>query len=93
MASTTENGTTLAPAVAVISDMEALTEQLAERIAKAIGAMNIEHTEGPYLTASEAAEYLGCDRQRIYDLRSLGRLKCVKDGSRLLTRRSWIDNT
>ncbi|MBN8869666.1 MAG: helix-turn-helix domain-containing protein [Solirubrobacterales bacterium] len=45
----------------------------------------------PYLTAEQAATYLGCDRQRIYDLRSQGRLECRKEGTRLLTKYEWLD--
>jgi excisionase family DNA binding protein len=46
----------------------------------------------PYLTASQAANYMACDKRRIYDLTSSGRLRYVKDGSRLLIRQSWIDS-
>jgi excisionase family DNA binding protein len=92
MPSEAKNEVTPSPAVAVISDLDALSEQLVERLTEAMGLMNIGHAVEPYWTAEEAAAYLACDRQRIYDLRSEGRLKCVKDGSRVLTRRSWIDN-
>ncbi len=37
--------------------------------------------QGPYWTAEQAAGYISADKQRIYDLRSQGRLRCVKNGS------------
>lgn len=45
----------------------------------------------PWLDVAEAADYLRCKRQRIYDLCQQGRLKPARDGSRLLLRRSWLD--
>lgn len=45
----------------------------------------------PWLDVAEAASYLRCDRQRIYDLVSQERLRCAKDGSRSLFRREWLD--
>lgn len=45
----------------------------------------------PYLTVGEAAEYMRCGRQRIYDLLSAGRLTRRKDGARVLLRRDEID--
>jgi excisionase family DNA binding protein len=41
--------------------------------------------------ADEAAEYLRCDRQRIYDLVSSRRLTKLKDGSRVLLFRAELD--
>jgi excisionase family DNA binding protein len=45
----------------------------------------------PYLTIDEAAEYLRCSRQRIYDLRSAGRLSRMGDGARALVSRAELD--
>jgi excisionase family DNA binding protein len=44
-----------------------------------------------WLTVDHAAAYLSCGRQRIYNLVSQGRLRHVKDGTRVLTRRQWLD--
>jgi excisionase family DNA binding protein len=77
------------PAVAVISDLDALADALAERLGASTATSNVG--QEPYWTAEQAAAYIAADKQRIYDLRSQGRLRCVKDGSRLLTRRSWLD--
>jgi excisionase family DNA binding protein len=46
---------------------------------------------GPYLDVNEAARYLACDKDRIYDLKALGRLRHVRDGRRLLFKREWLD--
>lgn len=43
------------------------------------------------LDVEEAADYLRCDKQRLYNLKSEGRVKSVKDGSRLLFRRADLD--
>ena len=45
----------------------------------------------PYLNTRQAADYMACDVRRIHDLTYRGRLRSVKDGTRVLTRRSWID--
>jgi len=45
----------------------------------------------PYLTVVEAAEYLRCRPQRIYDLLSSRRLSKRKDGSRVLVERTELD--
>lgn len=45
----------------------------------------------PYLTVPEAAEYLRSSRQRVYDLLFSRRLPRVKDGSRVLIRRTDLD--
>ena len=45
-----------------------------------------------FLTPAEAAEYLRCSRQRIYDLCSMGALSRFRDGSRVLVAREEIDS-
>jgi excisionase family DNA binding protein len=45
----------------------------------------------PYMTVAEAASYARCSRQRIYDLRSSGRLSRHADGSRALVDRRELD--
>ena len=80
------------PAVAVISDFDLMVERLAERVMEKVALAYGSVTSEPYLTVKQAAAYLGCEPQRIYDLNSQERLETVKDGSRLLTRRSWIDH-
>jgi hypothetical protein len=75
--------------VAVVTDLDALAAALAERI----GAQSPRTTVGqpePYLCVEEAARYIAATKQRIYDLNSQGRLRCVKDGARLLTKRASL---
>jgi excisionase family DNA binding protein len=45
----------------------------------------------PYMTILEAAEYLRCSRQRVYDLRSSGQLTRLGDGRRALVSRAELD--
>jgi excisionase family DNA binding protein len=40
---------------------------------------------------AEAADYLRCSKQRVYDLTASGRLPVSKDGTRSLFRREWLD--
>jgi excisionase family DNA binding protein len=47
-------------------------------------------SRSPYLTVAEAAQYLRCSRQRVYDLLSQRRLPRVKEGSRTLISREEI---
>ena len=42
------------------------------------------------LTVQEVADLLRCKRQRVYDLLSQDRLPHLKDGSRVLIRRSEV---
>lgn len=63
---------------------ERMVDMLAER-----SAARAEPT--PWLDVDAAARYLACERHRIYDLVSAGRLRCARDGRRLLFRREWLD--
>ncbi len=45
----------------------------------------------PYLSVTEAASYLCCSRQRIYDLVSARQLPVLKEGKRSLFRREHLD--
>jgi excisionase family DNA binding protein len=67
---------------------DAALDQLAARLAPRLAAApRVE----PWLTVNQAAAYLGCNRQRIYNLVSQRRLRHSKDGSRTLFRRQWLD--
>lgn len=72
-----------------MTDLDALARALAEKLGVHSASTTVEPE--PYLTAEQAAAYMAASKQRIYDLSSQGRLRCVKDGSRLLTKRSWLD--
>jgi len=71
-----------------------LPEDELERVADRVAAIVAERLEqqGEWLTVGEAAEYARCSRQRIYDLRSAGRLPKTGDGSRVLVARSALDD-
>lgn len=45
----------------------------------------------PWMTTAEAADYLRCSKQRVFDLTSAGALHVHKDGARNLYRRSDVD--
>ena len=67
-----------------------LLEAIATRAAELVEDRVAEAPE-PWLDVQEAADYLRCKPQRIYDLVSQGRLMNRKDGRRLLFRRSDLD--
>ena len=71
--------------------VEAIAERVAELVAERLenGATS---TPSPWLTVDQAAEYLGCKRQRLYDLTSQGRLHPGRDGSRLLFRKQDLEH-
>jgi excisionase family DNA binding protein len=65
-----------------------------EQLARRVSEMTTEGQQGaiePWLNVEEAALYLACDKDRIYDLKSMGRLRWRNDGRRLLFRREWLD--
>ena len=74
----------------MVTDLDALASALAVKIGVSTGTSTIGQPE-PYLCVGKAADYIASSKQRIYDLNSQGRLRCVKDGSRLLTKRAWLD--
>jgi len=65
---------------------QAISESVVERLRDA-------HSAEPsaYLDVEAAARYLACEKPRIYDLVSSGRLRCAKDGRRSLFRQEWLD--
>ena len=67
-----------------------LLEAIAVRAADLVEDRSREEAE-PWIDVEEAAEYMACKPQRIYDLVSQGRMRHRKDGRRLLFRRSWLD--
>ena len=67
-----------------------LLEHLAERAATIV-AERLEPAAEPWIGVEQAAEHLACPRSRIYALASAGRVPLERDGSRLLFRRSRLD--
>jgi excisionase family DNA binding protein len=68
----------------------ALVEAIAERVAELLADAMSSQPE-PWIRVEEAAEYLACPRSRIYALVSKREIPHQKDGSRLLFRRSELD--
>ena len=64
-----------------------LVEAIAQRAADIL-AERQPQAAPELLTVAEAAEYLRCGRQRVYDLVSQGRVPYLKDGARVLIRRA-----
>jgi excisionase family DNA binding protein len=63
--------------------------QIAEHAAALIPATI--PTVSPWLNVAEAAEWLRCGRDRIYDLIALGRLHPRRDGRRVLLHRDDLN--
>lgn len=90
-----------ARAVAAPASLDALVGSLATSIADRI-AKEIQRRDrirqqqvaatatSPFMTIEEAAAYLRCKPQRIYDLVWTGRISRHKDGSRVLIRRDEL---
>lgn len=68
--------------VPTLEEFEVLERRVAELEQRL--AETAPRERSPYMTISEAAEYLRCSRQRIDDLLSQRRLTRHKDGSRTL---------
>ena len=64
---------------------------IADHVAAAIRAEFEAKDDSPYLSVNEAALFLRCKRQRIYDLLSIGRLSRVKEAGRTLVLRSEVE--
>ena len=69
-------------------------ERIAERAAEIVlDRLDVEKNwASPFLTVPEAAVYLCCRPQRVYDLLSSGRLTRRKDGRRVLVSRDEVDS-
>jgi excisionase family DNA binding protein len=72
-----------------------LPDDVANAIAERAAALVLERltptAASEYLNVDDAAELLRCERQRIYDLCSSGRLRRYKDGARVLVSRAEIE--
>jgi excisionase family DNA binding protein len=65
--------------------------EIAERVSALLADRDSHADHGGYLDAAGAAEYLATTRDRVYDLKQLGKLQAFQDGRRLLFRRSDLD--
>lgn len=69
--------------------LAAFADLLAPLMAARLGSAT--DVPSPYMSVAEAAEYMRCQPQRVYDLCSARRLTKFKDGSRTLLHRDEID--
>jgi len=72
---------------------EEVLEAIVERV-KADLVLNTPAANEPWVGVGQAAQHLGCKRQRIYDLvsrRDESRIPHRRDGTRLLFRLSQLD--
>ncbi len=70
---------------------EELVEQIARRAADLVAERQPSTELSPWVSAPEVADRLRCDRDRIYDLISLGKLTPRRDGRRVLLHRDDLD--
>jgi hypothetical protein len=70
--------------------LDEFVERVAERVARHLEARETR-PESELLSVPEAAGVLRCKPQRIYDLRSAGRLPRTLEGGRAVVRRSDLD--
>jgi excisionase family DNA binding protein len=76
----------------LLTALEQLVEERVDERLQVLSAKRMAARQRPeLLSVPEAAELLRCERQRIYDLLSSGRLTRLKDGARVLVRRSEIE--
>lgn len=72
-----------------------LLDEIAIRVAEELERRGMaslsEPDSSPWVDVAGAATYLRCERQRIYDLVSEGKIQPARDGRRLLFRREWLD--
>lgn len=66
-------------------------DRIAAQVAEMLGATSNEPE--PWIDTDAAAEHLACTRRRIYDLATAGRIPYMRDGKRLLFRRSELDSS
>lgn len=66
-------------------------EAIAARAAELVLERSPERSESPYLNVEEAAAFLRCKPQRIYELRTSGRLRRITEGGRALVLRAEVE--
>lgn len=70
---------------------DSLLERLAELIAARVNVRTVDRSGSPWLTAGQAAGYLGCSLSRIRALTLTGELPHHRDGRRPLYHRDELD--
>lgn len=70
--------------------LDELVDRVADRVVQRLGSAPNSPT-GELLSIAEAAELLRCKPQRVYDLRSSGRLPRTVEGGRAVVRRADLE--
>lgn len=70
---------------------DALVDAIARRVVQLMPS-SAGAPVSPWLDVDQAAAYLRCKPQRVYDLVAAGELRPAKDGRRSLFRREWLDD-
>ena len=70
--------------------LDELVERVADRVVQRLRSVPSSRT-GELLSIAEAAELLRCKPQRVYDLRSSGRLPRTVEGGRAVVRRADVE--
>jgi excisionase family DNA binding protein len=68
-----------------------LVEEIAQRAADILEERLVRQAAPRWLTIDQAAEYIAASKQRVYDLRSSGRISRHGDGRRALVDRDELD--
>jgi excisionase family DNA binding protein len=71
--------------------LDELVERVAERVARRLETGEPRSLNGELLSVREAAAVLRCKPQRVYDLRSAGRLPRTVEGGRAVVRRADLE--
>jgi excisionase family DNA binding protein len=69
----------------------ALVEVVAHRVLELMAEQSPSAPE-PWIDVKAASEHIACTPSRLYALSSAGRVPCRRDGSRLLFKRSELDD-
>ncbi|MGI8731070.1 MAG: helix-turn-helix domain-containing protein [Solirubrobacteraceae bacterium] len=77
------------PAFSIVAPPE-LVDAIAEAVVAKLATAQPAATTDGYLCVAGAARFLAAPKSRVYDLVQLGRLTPLRDGRRLLFRRSDI---
>jgi excisionase family DNA binding protein len=70
--------------------LDEFVDRVADRVVQRLGSVPTSRT-GELLSIAEAAELLRCKPQRVYDLRSSGRLPRTVEGGRAVVRRADVE--
>jgi excisionase family DNA binding protein len=70
--------------------LDELVDRVADRVVQRLGSVPSSRT-AELLSIAEAAELLRCKPQRVYDLRSSGRLPRTVEGGRAVVRRADVE--